>query len=81
MTAGAPQLTADRPPSEMALAALGQYFADCERPVTVSGLDLGWAEEMKLTAEERQAIDASSVDVLDRLEKTDKALRRKRAQS
>jgi hypothetical protein len=79
MTAGAPQLTTDQPPSRMALAALGQYFEDCDRRVTVTGLDLGWAEEMRLTAEERREIEASSVDVLDRLGKTNKALRRKKA--
>lgn len=43
MTAGAPQLTADRPPSEMALRSLEHYFDECGRAVKVS-LDLGWAE-------------------------------------
>lgn len=75
MTAGAPQLTADPPASEMALKALEHYFADCGRSVSATGLDLGWASEATLTPEQRREIKANSVDPLDRLEKTDKALR------
>ena len=79
MTAGAPQLTADRPPSEMALAALGRYFDECGRRVTTTDLNLGWAQEAGLTPEERQEIRANSVDVLDKSDRTNQAIRRKQA--
>lgn len=77
MTAGAPQLATNRPPAEMALAALEQYFAGCDRIVTATDLDLGWAQDSTLTPEERREIELTSLDVLDRLNRTDKALRRK----
>lgn len=79
MTAGAPQLTAERSPSEMAVLALEQYFADCGRRVAATGLNLGWAVNTGVADEERQEIAANSSGALDKLDKTNKAIRRKQA--